>query len=138
MVKRLPVENGGIASRDFIYVEDMARGLMNCALLGEPGEIYNLASGVEISILELGQSGECYWRKQDTYCADTSARLGTDRVNVSATPARPARSSALPQNVRPRRRPQADDRLDPAKTINGSSVCMRNHIAHVSEVGKYS
>ena len=28
----LPVENGGIASRDFIFVEDMARGLMACAL----------------------------------------------------------------------------------------------------------
>jgi len=51
----LPVENGGIASRDFIFVEDMARGLMACALNGEPGEIYNLASGVEITIRELAE-----------------------------------------------------------------------------------
>jgi UDP-glucose 4-epimerase len=51
----LPVENGGIASRDFIFVEDMARGLMACALKGEPGEIYNLASGVEITIRELAE-----------------------------------------------------------------------------------
>ena len=51
----LPVENGGVASRDFIYVEDMARGLMACALSGEPGEIYNLASGVETSILDLAK-----------------------------------------------------------------------------------
>ena len=51
----LPVENGGIASRDFIYVEDMAKGLMACALSGEPGEIYNLASGVETSILDLAK-----------------------------------------------------------------------------------
>ena len=28
----LPVENGGIARRDFIFVEDIARGLMACAL----------------------------------------------------------------------------------------------------------
>jgi nucleoside-diphosphate-sugar epimerase len=49
----LPVENGGIASRDFIFVEDMARGLMACALRGEPGEIYNLGSGAETTILEL-------------------------------------------------------------------------------------
>lgn len=51
----LPVENGGIASRDFIFVEDMARGLMACALNGEPGEIYNLASGVETTIRELAE-----------------------------------------------------------------------------------
>jgi UDP-glucose 4-epimerase len=51
----LPVENGGIASRDFIFVEDMARGLMACALNGEPGEIYNLASGVETTIRDLAE-----------------------------------------------------------------------------------
>ena len=33
----LPVENGGIASRDFIYVEDMVRGLVACALAWRPG-----------------------------------------------------------------------------------------------------
>lgn len=51
----LPVENGGVASRDFIFVEDMARGLMACALEGEPGETYNLASGVETTIRELAE-----------------------------------------------------------------------------------
>ena len=51
----LPVENGGVASRDFIFVEDMARGLVACALAGEPGEIYNLGSGVETTIRELAE-----------------------------------------------------------------------------------
>jgi nucleoside-diphosphate-sugar epimerase len=51
----LPVENGGIASRDFIYVGDMAQGLIACALRGEPGEVYNLASGVETTIRELAE-----------------------------------------------------------------------------------
>jgi UDP-glucose 4-epimerase len=51
----LPVENGGVASRDFIFVEDMARGLMACGLRGEPGEIYNLGSGVETTIRELAE-----------------------------------------------------------------------------------
>ncbi len=46
----LPVENGGIATRDFIFVEDMARGLKACALKGEAGEVYNLGSGRETSI----------------------------------------------------------------------------------------
>lgn len=49
----LPLDNGGNASRDFIFVEDMARGLMSCALNGQPGGVYNLATGRETSILEL-------------------------------------------------------------------------------------
>ncbi len=49
----LPVENGGITSRDFIFVEDIVTGLLACALRGEAGEVYNLASGVETSILDL-------------------------------------------------------------------------------------
>lgn len=49
----LPLDNGGNASRDFIFVEDMARGLMACALKGASGEVYNLATGRETSILEL-------------------------------------------------------------------------------------
>ncbi len=51
----LPVENGGIATRDLIYVEDMAAGLIACATRGVPGEVYNLASGVETSVRELAE-----------------------------------------------------------------------------------
>jgi len=49
----LPVDNGGIATRDFIYVDDIVEGLIACASHGQPGEVYNLASGVETSIKEL-------------------------------------------------------------------------------------
>lgn len=49
----LPLDNGGIATRDFIFVEDICDGLMRCATLGKAGGIYNLASGVETSIKEL-------------------------------------------------------------------------------------
>jgi UDP-glucose 4-epimerase len=51
----LPLDNGGNASRDFIYVDDIVRGLVACAEQGNPGEAYNLASGVETSILELAE-----------------------------------------------------------------------------------
>jgi UDP-glucose 4-epimerase len=51
----LPIENGGIATRDFIYVGDMAQGLIACATRGEAGEVYNLASGAETSIRELAE-----------------------------------------------------------------------------------
>jgi UDP-glucose 4-epimerase len=49
----LEVQNEGKASRDFIYVEDIVRGLLLCATDGEPGDVYNLASGVETSIRDL-------------------------------------------------------------------------------------
>jgi nucleoside-diphosphate-sugar epimerase len=49
----LEVENGGIASRDFIFVRDVVDGLVRCAVTGEPGDVYNIASGVETTIAEL-------------------------------------------------------------------------------------
>lgn len=49
----LPLDNGGNTSRDFIFVEDIALGLMSCALKGSAGEVYNLATGRETTILEL-------------------------------------------------------------------------------------
>lgn len=49
----LPLENNGIASRDFIYVEDICRGLMLCAIKGKPGDVYNIGSGKESTIKEL-------------------------------------------------------------------------------------
>jgi UDP-glucose 4-epimerase len=51
----LPVDNGGIATRDFIYVDDIVEGLLACALRGKAGEVYNLASGVETSIKDLAE-----------------------------------------------------------------------------------
>jgi UDP-glucose 4-epimerase len=69
----LPVENGGVASRDFIFVEDMARGLMACALKGEAGEIYNLGSGAEVTIREL---------------AERINRLAGNPTPIALTPAR--------------------------------------------------
>lgn len=49
----LVLDNGGLATRDFVYVGDVIDGLERCAAVGEPGEVYNLATGVETSIREL-------------------------------------------------------------------------------------
>jgi UDP-glucose 4-epimerase len=56
-LKRLPLQldNGGQASRDFIYVDDIVRGLVACAVHGEAGDVYNIASGVETTILALAE-----------------------------------------------------------------------------------
>ena len=51
----LPLENEGRGSRDFIFVEDICKGLMLCALKGSPGDVYNIASGNEITIRELAE-----------------------------------------------------------------------------------
>lgn len=69
----LPVENGGIATRDFIFVEDIVHGLIRCATHGTAGEVYNLASGVETSIKEL---------------AETINRLTGNPTPIALTPAR--------------------------------------------------
>ncbi len=52
----LTVEGDGSATRDFIYVSDIVRGLLLCAIRGKAGDVYNLASGRETSIRELAHT----------------------------------------------------------------------------------
>ena len=87
----LALENGGLASRDFIYVGDITAGLIACAERGAPGDVYNLASGVETTIKTLaetiirlvGSSSELEVAPHAT---------GTGRVTDSAAP--PSRSAS--------------------------------------------
>ena len=74
-LKKMPllVDNGGVASRDFIFVADIVEGLLRCALAGAPGDVYNLASGQETTILEL---------------AETVNRLAANSVPVQFQPQR--------------------------------------------------
>jgi nucleoside-diphosphate-sugar epimerase len=52
----LPIDGKGDATRDFIYVDDIIQGLELCAAYGKPGDVYNLASGKETSILDLANT----------------------------------------------------------------------------------
>jgi nucleoside-diphosphate-sugar epimerase len=70
----LQVDNGGIASRDFIFVEDIVDGLIACALRGQPGDVYNLASGQETTVGAL---------------AELINKLAGGRSAIASTPARP-------------------------------------------------
>lgn len=56
-LKGLPLvlDNGGVASRDFIHVDDIVRGLIACAQRGAPGDVYNLASGTQTTIGRLAE-----------------------------------------------------------------------------------
>lgn len=56
MGEKLPLHNGGDASRDFIFVTDICEGLMACALRGTPGDVYNIASGQEVTIRQLAEA----------------------------------------------------------------------------------
>ena len=51
----LYLDNQGNSTRDFIFVEDIVKGLIKCAEHGNSGEAYNLASGIETSILGLAE-----------------------------------------------------------------------------------
>ncbi|MCP3413838.1 NAD-dependent epimerase/dehydratase family protein [Bradyrhizobium brasilense] len=132
----LPVENGGIASRDFIYVEDMARGLMACALSGEPGEIYNLASGVETSILELATRVNSIVGNV-TPIALTPARDWDRSGQRFGDPAKAREKLGFVATV------AHEDGL--RKTIDWTRAnreriigCMRNHVAQLPDVARYS
>lgn len=49
----LPLDNEGQTSRDFIFVKDIARGLIACSLNGVSGESYNLATGSDSKIIDV-------------------------------------------------------------------------------------
>jgi nucleoside-diphosphate-sugar epimerase len=53
----LPVHGDGGSTRDFIYVDDIVAGLMRCATTdGVGGDVFNLASGAETTILEWAET----------------------------------------------------------------------------------
>jgi nucleoside-diphosphate-sugar epimerase len=86
--RALPVEGTGEATRDFIYVGDIAEGLLRCAARGAVGQAYNLASGVETSILDLarlisdltGNGSPVEWRPQRTWDRSGKRYGSTDKA----------------------------------------------------------
>lgn len=51
----LLLDNNGKGTRDFIFIDDIIKGLIACAEKGKNGEAYNLASGTETSINDLAK-----------------------------------------------------------------------------------
>jgi len=52
----IQVDGSGSQSSDFIYVDDAIRGAMLALEKGKSGEVYNIGSGQETSVLELANS----------------------------------------------------------------------------------
>lgn len=76
--KPLPLEGGGVATRDFIYTEDIAEAIIcACETAGVGGEIFQVSSGNELSIAELTE-------RLIVILEDA----GINNVTVSSVPAR--------------------------------------------------
>jgi UDP-glucose 4-epimerase len=50
---RVEILGDGLQVRDYLHVRDAARGLIIIASRGKPGQDYNLASGIPVTLLEL-------------------------------------------------------------------------------------
>lgn len=62
--RKLPIHGTGTAKRMFVHVDDMARGILLVAKKGELGEIYNIGSRNEYTVLEIA-SLLCSLMKKD-------------------------------------------------------------------------
>lgn len=64
--KPIPVTGNGTQTRTFCYVDDLIDGLMLIAKKGKRGQVYNLGSDNEISILDLAKQIICLTRSKST------------------------------------------------------------------------
>mgnify|MGYP001220310738 CR=1 FL=1 len=132
----LPLINGGQDGRDFIYVGDLCRGLLRCAALGEAGEAYNLATGVETRVFDL---------------AATINKLTGNPTPPEVESPRDwdcsGRRYGEPTKSRQKLGFIADTNLEQglSKTIDWTKInialikrCMAQHASHVPEVTRYT
>ncbi|MDP6528222.1 MAG: GDP-mannose 4,6-dehydratase [Gemmatimonadota bacterium] len=97
---KAPILHGdGSQGRDFVFVRDVARGLLTVAACPDArGQEFNLASGIETSVLELletlcrvaGFDGE--WIREDRRTADVDHHIGDGNRLAEVTGFRPPTS----------------------------------------------
>ncbi|MGN8549084.1 hypothetical protein ACQPTN_32195 [Bradyrhizobium sp. 13971] len=109
---------------------------MACALSGDPGEIYNLASGVETSILDLAKRVNAITGNK-TLIALTPARDWDRSGQRFGDPAKAREKLGFVASVKHEdglRRTIAWTQENRGRILG----CMRNHVTHVPDVAKYS
>ncbi len=85
----IPLYGGGEQVRDWIYVEDFCTAIQHSLDRGEPGEIYNVSAGNELTNREVAQSVLEKLGKPSSMIADTEDRPGHDfRYSLSSNKAR--------------------------------------------------
>ncbi|WP_242392032.1 dTDP-glucose 4,6-dehydratase [Anaeromyxobacter oryzisoli] len=85
----LPVYGDGLNVRDWIHVEDHARGLLAAFERGEDGQVYNFGASSERTNLEIVKQVLRHLGKPESLVAYVKDRLGHDRrYAIDATKAR--------------------------------------------------
>jgi len=77
--KKLPLYGDGKNIRDWVYVLDYCRALKLCLFKGDPGEIYNIGAGNELSNLEIANLILKYFRRNKNWIEFVLDRPGHDR-----------------------------------------------------------
>jgi dTDP-glucose 4,6-dehydratase len=76
--KRLPVYGDGLNRRDWLHVDDHCQAIQKVLIHGNPGEIYNVGGGIELTNLEISERILSHF-DQDTSIIDfVSDRKGHD------------------------------------------------------------
>lgn len=77
--KKVPLYGEGSDRRDWLHVDDHARGILLVLERGTPGEIYNLGSTIELSNLALTRRILSMLGKDETWIEPHPERAGHDR-----------------------------------------------------------
>jgi len=84
--KKVPVYGQGLNVRDWLHVDDHCRGIYLALMKGQPGEIYNIGGGRELSNLELTNTILTLMKKSSSDIEYVSDRIGHDqRYSVDYT-----------------------------------------------------
>lgn len=82
----LPIYGDGLNIRDWLYVEDHCDALNGLLLNGQPGEIYNVGGGTELTNLEVVHSVLNHFPNSNSQIKYVQDRLGHDqRYSVAVT-----------------------------------------------------
>tara|TARA_B100000700_G_C14462989_1_gene587015 strand:- start:154 stop:531 length:378 start_codon:yes stop_codon:yes gene_type:complete len=89
--KSLTVVGDGLQKRDFIYVQDVVSANIKAALSDEStsGQIYNVGSGTNISILEIAKSFQSPYKHippREGEARNTLANISKIKRNLDWTP----------------------------------------------------
>jgi dTDP-glucose 4,6-dehydratase len=76
--EKLPVYGSGLNVRDWLYVRDNCVAIDLVLHKGQPGEIYNIGAGNELTNLEITKKILSYLRKPDSLIEHVIDRLGHD------------------------------------------------------------
>ena len=76
---KVPLYGDGLNIRDWLHVEDHCRGISAVIERGQPGEIYNIGGGTELTNLEITRMILELCKKDEEFINPVADRLGHDR-----------------------------------------------------------